>query len=114
PLQSASEQEAPEKKIKIEINLYAQFLLKKSISNPVWYKSVSIIIITSQHEQKFSFKYKMKGVVFHFLVAANLLRFPYPNVNRNEKYFDEYHGVKVIDPYRWLEQLDSLSTKKFV
>src|SRR5688572_6264070 len=37
----------------------------------------------------------------------------YPATARGEV-ADEYHGTKVADPYRWLEQLDSEETKQWV
>lgn len=41
-------------------------------------------------------------------------RITYPKVRRDINFFEEIHGRKVFDPYRWLEQPDSDETKKFV
>ena len=40
-------------------------------------------------------------------------RLNYPEAKKVEQ-VDDYHGVKVADPYRWLEDLDSPDTQKWV
>ena len=37
----------------------------------------------------------------------------YPPARKADQ-IDDYHGVKVADPYRWLEELDSVETRNWV
>jgi prolyl oligopeptidase len=45
--------------------------------------------------------------------ASGAARLTYPESKRGEQ-VDEYHGEKVADPYRWLEDVDSAATKAWV
>jgi prolyl oligopeptidase len=48
-----------------------------------------------------------------FLGAGNVTKLNYPVAPKGDQ-VDDYHGVKVADPYRGLENADAASTEKFV
>jgi prolyl oligopeptidase len=39
--------------------------------------------------------------------------FPYPNARKSDQ-IDDYHGIKVADPYRWLEDPDSPGSRAWI
>ncbi|MCZ6816247.1 MAG: prolyl oligopeptidase family serine peptidase [Planctomycetota bacterium] len=58
---------------------------------------------------------RLLAVALVFAFAGSVLAQPleYPNTKKVNQ-IDEFHGVKVEDPYRWLEDLDSPATKAWV
>ena len=48
-----------------------------------------------------------------FQVSVLTQKIPYPST-RTVDVVDDYHGTKVADPYRWLEDLDSRETAEWV
>src|SRR5213593_3970445 len=60
-------------------------------------------------------KYLSLLVVCAFLAAAvpAQIRFDYPKPKRGDQ-VDDFHGVKVADPYRWMEETDSPDVKSWI
>src|ERR1700686_4994321 len=51
--------------------------------------------------------------IMAFVSAAQTSPLTYPQAHRGDQ-VDDYHGTKVADPYRWLEDTDSAETHAWV
>ncbi len=59
------------------------------------------------------FRYSLLVIIFsyNFILTAQELKYPQ---TKKIDHVDEYHGIKISDPYRWLEDNNSLETKNWV
>src|SRR6266700_1351153 len=54
------------------------------------------------------------GLFFSIIIQPVRAQVPEPPPTRQDNVVDEIHGVKIVDPYRWLEEQDSEETHKWV
>ena len=47
-------------------------------------------------------------------ISFKKLPFSYPSTSKDTTIKDDFHGIKVSDPYRWLEDENSSNTKKWI
>ena len=62
---------------------------------------------------KRNFVLLLSVALFSLLISCGESQLDYPEAKRGEQ-VDDYHGIQVADPYRWLEELDGEETKEWV
>src|SRR5207249_9853827 len=70
------------------------------LRRPVWGTLVALIFAGTVGSEVFSVAPGDTGITYPEALRMDLM--------------DEHHGVKVPDPYRWLEQTDSEQTRKWI
>jgi prolyl oligopeptidase len=97
----------------------SQIASAKAALRPCIHPNIELLFGTSSHSiRPMLAKAKLSCPLLALLVALSGAAEPeplppYPQARR-DPVLDDYNGVKVADPYRWLEQLDSPETRDWV